>query len=173
MAQTAAKVEIEDKVEAEPKPVEVDPKQVVVNNAGQCWRTVLVRMPEGMVQDDLRSPKIWKKVQGNRQSVLVKLDRLFVLAHDESWHCEAIVSYATGTEAHLCITKTGSFRTQSEQLYTDGVYAVFWSGAGGYGIRRVSDGIEMGAVSWTTEGQAIQGIRDLYPKQVGGTVIGG
>ena len=165
MAQAAVKTTEPEIVEPARNP-EIDPQNVQVDSAGQFWRNLMVRCPDGMVQDDLMSSKIWKKVQGNRTSSLIKLDRLFVLAFDESWYCEAVVSHATGADATLIIQKVGTFREQSTTLFSDGTYRVFWNGTA-YGVERVSDGIRMGNQGFSTEGLAQDKIRGLYPKVVG------
>src|SRR5262245_11930019 len=89
---------------------EVGPLHIKINSAGFAWRDILVRLPEGAIQDDLRTPSIWKKAQGDAQTALVKLDHLFILAFDESWFARAVVTHATSTEAHLSIEKVGSFK---------------------------------------------------------------
>lgn len=146
---------------------EVDPVNVKLSSEGFCWREILARLPAGMTQDDLRSPKIWRRVQGNRQHALVRLDHLLILAHDESWMARAIVTHATDSEAHLMIEKVGTFKEiGAGSLFSDGVYRVAWDGTA-YRVERVSDGIRVDNVGYTTEGQAIAAIRNQYPKKVG------
>ena len=164
----ATKIETkpELKVVAETKPVEIDPKQVLVNDAGQAWRTVLVRMPEGSTQDDLRNPKIWKRVQSNRQTGLIKMDHLLVLAFDESWSARAVVTHATSEVAHLAIERVASFKEQGQSLFNDGTLEVYWDG-GAYGVRRVSDHVRVLTEGFLTEAQAATALRGWYPKKVG------
>lgn len=166
MAQAAAKMEKpEPQVAAEPKPVEVEPNKVMVDIAGHARRWVSVRCPEGMVQDDLRSPKIWRRVQADRGRALLKHDDLYILGFDESWFAEAIVCHATNAEASLVIKKVGSFREQSQTFYSDGTYQVFWDGAG-FGVRRIEGGVRMGGQSFHTEGLAQDYMRSLYSTAV-------
>ena len=147
-------------------PVEVDPKQVQLNDAGQAWRTVLARMPEGSTQDDLRNPKIWKRVQGNRQTALIKMDHLFVLAFDESLSARAVVTHATSEVAHLAIERVAGFKEPGQNLFSDGTLEVFWDG-GAYGVRRVSDHVRVLTEGFLTEAQAATALRGWYPKKVG------
>lgn len=153
------------KVEAV-KVLEVEPSGVQFSHEGFAWRDVLVRLPKGMLADHLRSPAIWRKVQGSRQTALIKLDHLFVLGFDESWAVRAIVTHASSTEAHLAIEKVFTFRAQGSSFYTDGTLEVFWDG-GAYGVRRVSDQVRTINEGFTTEGQAIEALRASYPKKVG------
>lgn len=147
----------------EPKPVEVTTVQI--SDAGFAWRNVLARMPEGSTQDDLRDPKIWRKVQSSRGTALIKLDHLFVLAFDESWAARAVVTHATSTEAHLAIEKIFTFKEQGQSFFGDGTLEVFWDG-GAYGVRRVSDGVRVITEGFLTEPQAIAALRGWYPKRV-------
>ena len=164
MAQAAVKTP-DLKVMSEP--IEVDPKRVQINDAGQAWRTVLVRMPEGATQDDLRNPKIWRKVQGMRHAALIKFDHLFVLAHDESWAARATVTHATAAEAHLAIERVGTFREQGQSLFGDGTLEVYWDGSA-YAVRRASDAIRVINEGFTTEALAIAALRNWYPTKKAG-----
>ena len=60
-----------------------------------------------------------------------------------------------------------SFReADAETLYSDGQFAVYWTGKG-YGIKRERDGVAIGERTFGTIGLACDFIRsDLYPKQV-------
>jgi ribosomal protein S16 len=140
---------------------EVSPGDLKIE-AGQYNRRVLVRMPKDTVADDLRTPGIWRKVQGNRATALIKYDEVLVLGHDESWYARAIVTHATSTEAALAIEKVGTFRPVSEQLYSDGRYRVHWNGAS-YVVQRVSDEVIVDNVGYSTEAQAIRAIERQYP----------
>jgi hypothetical protein len=149
--------------EAREPPV-VKPANVVVNDAGQVWRSVLVRMPEGAVADDLRDPKIWRVVQAVPAAALIKMDRLLVLAFDESWAAEALVKHASNSEVKLLIQKVFGFAEAKDGLFSDGTLEVFWNGAS-YGLRRVSDKLPV-AQGFHTEGLAIDELRRYYPRRV-------
>jgi hypothetical protein len=149
-----------------PKAPEIKPANVQVNDAGQVWRSVLVRMSEGAVDDDLRDPKIWRLVQGSPFHALLKMDQLLILGFDESWGAEAIVKHASPTEARLMIKKVFGFSEIGvDGLFTDGTLEVFWDGAS-FGFRRVTDKVPV-ARGFSSEGQAIDALRRHYPKKVG------
>ena len=150
---------------ADEKPHEIEPSGVMVNDAGQVWRNVMVRCPKEMIADDLRSPKVWKRVQGSRMAALIKLDHLFVLGFDESWSVRATVTHATSTEAHLAIEKVSSFREQGQSLWSDGTLGVYWDGSS-YGVRRVADGVRILSEGFLTEAQAADAARRSYPTKV-------
>src|SRR5262245_31015309 len=92
-----------------PPPKEVEPRGVQINDAGQAFRTVLVRLPKAIGVDNLRDPKIWRKVQLTPQTALIKLDNLMILSFDESQIVRAVVTHASSDEAHLCIERVGPF----------------------------------------------------------------
>ncbi len=144
---------------------EIKPEHVQVNASGQVWRSLLIRLPEGLISDDLRTPSIWKKVQANNQCALIKMDRLFILGHDESWACEAIVKRATSAEANLVILKVFSFREADEILFNDGKLEIYWDGAA-YGVRRMSDHVRVVSPGFSTEAMAIDALRKTYPQKV-------
>ena len=160
----ASKIEkMKSTASAAPREVpEVKPDHVQVNEAGQVWRTVLARMPDGLVSDDLRNPAIWKKVQLSRHAALIKMDRLFILGHDESWGAEAIVKRATSAEVSLAILKVFAFREADETLFSDGTLEVYWDGAS-YGVRRISDHVRVVSHGFKTEALASDALRKTYP----------
>ena len=161
MAAVAEKTKAEaTQIEKEP---EIKPERVQINDANFAWRTVLVRCPEGIVQDDLRSPKIWKRVQASRHHALIKLDHLFILAWDESWMARAVVTEATSTEARLAIEKVSTFKEVGTGLYSDGTLEVFWDGTS-YGVRRIEDKVRVISEGFTREDLAVAALRGWYPK---------
>jgi hypothetical protein len=168
MAKTStAAVKIDTQTEAAPEAREiplVKPSHVQLNDAGHSWRNILVRMPEGAVADDLRDPKIWKLVQAVPQSALIRLDRLLILAFDESWIAEALVKHATATEARLLILKVNTFAGVDEKLFGDGTLEVFWDGSS-YGVRRIADKQPVSR-GHGTEGAAIDALKSYYPKVI-------
>lgn len=150
----------------EERQIEIRPEAVRLNEMGQMWRNLLVRTPPDLVSDDLRDPSIWRQVQSS-QSALIRYDHLLLMAHDESWYARAIVVHADNRSARLHIEKVSTFRDPSdEQLFSDGVYEVFWRGDG-YCIRRCVDQVQAGNTVYFTADQARNAISSLYPKKVG------
>lgn len=142
----------------------VEPSGVRVES-GLHNRRVMVNLPKGMVADDLRSPGIWRRVQCNRNTALIKLDELLVVGFDESWYARALVSHATGVEAVLVIERVGSFRAVRDGLYNDGVHKVEWSGAA-YVIKRASDGALLDPVGYSSEAMAVNAISNLSGSRI-------
>jgi hypothetical protein len=144
--------------------VEVDPKLVVPDTAGQVTRHFVVHMPEGATGDDLRNPAIWRKVQGNRHAALQKMDHLMVLGSAEDWYARCVVTYATRDSCQLLIEKVGSFSDKGKQsFFSDGTYEVAF-GDGVYYVRRLADGVRMTPYGFDSEEQARQALFALYPK---------
>jgi len=143
---------------------EVQPEDVRIE-AGQHNRRVIVHMPCGTVGDDIRNPKIWRKVQATRTNALMRLDEIIVLGHDESWYARAICAHATNTEAILCVEKIGTFRAIADQLYGDGKYRVHFR-HGSYFVQRIADDVIVDSVGYSTEAQAIRAIDRMYPTRV-------
>jgi hypothetical protein len=144
----------------------VKPANVQINDAGHVWRSVLVRLPEGSVADDLRDPRIWKSVQSTPVAALLKLDQLLLLGFDESWGAEAIVTHASHNEAKLLVKKVFGFGGGiGEGLFSDGTLEVAWDGSS-YLYRRVTDKVPL-ARGFATEGAAIDALRASYPRKVG------
>ena len=152
------------KVESEIEQPEIKPEHVQVNAVDQVWRTILVRLPENMVADDLRTPSVWKKAQASPQSALIKLDHLFILAFDESFAVSAVVTHASSTEASLSITKVHSFKELGKSFYSDGTLEIFWDGSS-YGVRRVSDQVRIISQGFSREDLAVTALRAWYPKK--------
>lgn len=163
MANAATKTETSKPQAANDETIpHVDPKRVMVNKAGQVFRDVMVRMPQGAVSDDLRNPKIWRAVQGNPQSALIQHDHLYVLGFDETWGAECIVWRATNKDASLRVLKVFPFAEgDGAGLYSDGRFEVFFNGAD-YSVRRVTDKVPMFPNGFSSEGQAIDALRQLY-----------
>ena len=143
----------------------IDPKGVTVNDAGQCWRNVLVRLPQGMIADDLRSAKVWKKVQSSRSNALIKYDQLLILGFDESFAVRASVTHASSLEANIAIEKVFAFKEQGKGLWSDGTLEVAWSGAS-YIVRRVADKVQIINEGFHTEAVAADAARRSYPTKV-------
>jgi hypothetical protein len=165
MATTAAKKTAANP-EANAAPIEspppvVDPGCVKID-AGHFNRRVMVHLPEGAVPDDVRDPRIWRKVQVNKITSLLKYDELTIYTHDEGSCIRAIVAHATGNEACISVEKIFTFRQIKTGLFNDGVHKVDWIGHA-YVVKRVADGVLVDPSGYGTEGAAIAALHRLYP----------
>ena len=60
--------------------------------SGHRWRTWKVLWPEGNVLQDVTDhPNLWSSNQVSRETALRMDDRLYIVAFDRSWACEAVV----------------------------------------------------------------------------------
>jgi len=115
---------------------EVDPGSVMVNQAGQCFREMVVRLPKEASLDDLKE-NLWRRVQASRNA-LVRMDRLHIISWDESWVAECIVAHADSGKAVLTTPRVTKMPERYDRLYSDETVKVEWSGAG-YDVIRLSD----------------------------------
>lgn len=123
------------------EPLAVDAARVTLNNDGFGWREFLVRLPEGLVADDLKEPTIWRKVQGGPNSFR-RHDHLYLVSFDETWVADAIVADADKRQAVLCKPRVTTFPARYDQFFQDENYRVIWTGAG-YCVERKRDGHRM------------------------------
>jgi hypothetical protein len=93
------------------------------------------------------------------------MDRLLIIAWDETWIVEALVRYADRSEARLLILKVASFAGIGDALFSDGTLEIYWDGAS-YGFRRMSDKVSL-ARGFASGGSAIDALRRHYPQKVG------
>ncbi|MGV2104393.1 hypothetical protein [Rhizobium sp. 21-4511-3d] len=114
---------------------------VQINNQGYVSRDLFIRLPEGFVADDLKEPDVWKIVQSS-PFALVKHDRLYMVAYDESWVAEAIVAQADRLKAVLAKPRLTNFPERFEKLFEDDFYRVAWVGSG-YCVLRKTDNHRM------------------------------
>lgn len=149
--------------EAARKPVEIDPNWVQLQAGGYCWNEFMVRMPEGSVFGDLMiAPGIWKNVQQNRRTALKKHDRLYILAFDESWGAEAIVTAATDLGVTLSKPAKVDMAPRTEALFENELHRVKWYG-NGYAVERKKDNQRVTQIV-ATKGLAERELHGLYPR---------
>jgi len=142
------------------KPVNVD-----IQDAGFCYKTVVVRLPEGLIFQDLNdSPEIWKPVQENINTALSEYDKVELRAKDFTvW---AVVNHADAGQVILYDIRKSSKPMREVALYSDSKYDVRW-GHDGYGYYRTADNIRMGNATYPTPEAAKQAlIREMYPARV-------
>ncbi|MBB3288754.1 MULTISPECIES: hypothetical protein [unclassified Rhizobium] len=140
----------------------VDPSKVIINSAGQVFREIFIRLPKEAIADDLKEPDLWQAVQRGPKA-LKKFDRLVIVAWDESWVAEAIVSHADGNIAVVAKPRITQFPERVEKLFSDGTYAIRWNGAG-YDVVRLRDGA---VVSGGHHNAALaeRALANMYPRR--------
>ena len=117
----------------------IDPANVVKNSDGFSWREFFVRLPDGMIADDLKEPGIWRRIQKG-PNAFRKHDLLFVVAYDESWTAEVRVASANASQAELATPRITRLAERYDKLFEDDTYRIVWNGAG-YRVARKSDGV--------------------------------
>lgn len=62
------------------------------HSAGSCWRHWRVRLPAGIVMQDLQDfPDMWRAVQSDRNTAMSRDDRVTLFADDRSWAVDCVV----------------------------------------------------------------------------------
>ncbi|APH74091.1 hypothetical protein [Aquibium oceanicum] len=145
------------------KPAEIDPRLVTLNSNGFGWREYMVRMPKEIVLDDLKEPGIWRRVQSSGNS-LRKHDRVYMVAFDESWSAESIVTDSDMKKAVLSKPRVTTFSARFDGLFEDEKYRVMWTGSG-FAVERKADGHRM-TQPVASAAVAERDLRQLYPVKV-------
>ncbi len=141
----------------------VIPANVTINFDGTVFRQFFVRLPEGLIADDLKEPGIWSKVQASGSGkALRRHDHIYAVAFDETWAADIVVADANGSQAVLCKPRLIAFPERYENLYQDDKYRVKWCGTG-YVVERKSDGFRMTQPA-ATAGIAERDLIRLYPR---------
>jgi hypothetical protein len=117
----------------------IDPRNVIVNADGFAFRSFMARLPEGAIADDLKEPRIWRKVQQGAYP-LRKHDHVYVVAYDESWVAECIVADANPKQVVLAKPRLTQFPERFDKLLETDEYRICWLG-NGYRVQRKSDGV--------------------------------
>jgi hypothetical protein len=112
---------------------------------GQCFRHAFVRLPDGMLLQDLQDvPTIWKGMNSVPATALRKFDRVTAVSFDESWMIkDVVVIDADNTRAVLAI-RPGDRITLSQKVgqWEDDKHVIRWAGSG-FGVFRRSDGVQL------------------------------
>jgi hypothetical protein len=156
-AATAAAVIVDDMPRRAP---EIDPGNVVVNADGFVWRSLFLRLPEGMIADDLKQPEIFRRLQASPKSVRM-FDQLTLVAFDQTWMATAIVGFADATKAVLCRPSVLTMPERHDKMLETDEYRIRWLGAT-YGVERKSDGHIMARE--VNLPLAERALRNLYPR---------
>lgn len=145
-----------------PKKPFVDPARVMVDFAGFARRSLFVRLPEGFIADDLKTPQAWEKVQANAAKALKRHDALYIVAYDETWIAEAVVSDADGKRAVLAKPRiTNLENDRFDGLFEDENYRVSWAGNGFVVVRKKDDHVMTQPAALASHAE--RDLRGLYP----------
>jgi hypothetical protein len=146
------------------KAPDIDPSGVKVDVDGLVTRSVVVRLPAGMIANDLGLPSIWRRVQNTPVKALRKLDRLLLISWDESVAYSCIVAEAGPSSVSLSVPVKHELKTREQPYFADDKYRVAWSGVR-FQVVRISDN-HVVSDHHTNEALAIQALRAMYPKAV-------
>ncbi len=131
---------------------------------GFAYRELFVRLPEAISLQHLNDePRIWRSVQADVNTALMKFDRVVAIAFDESWMVDAVVNVAERDSVMLAGIRKISMPQRSVSLFADETYQVAWCGSG-YGVRRKADDVMMLSETYQTPEAAKMGLMSLYPK---------
>jgi predicted DNA-binding transcriptional regulator AlpA len=146
----------------QPSKLLINPQNHKLNAAGFVMSEYVTRLPDGMIADDLKEPDIWRSIQKGRFP-LKKLDRVLLVAWDESWVAEALVEQASADGVWLAKPRITQLSGRSENLFGDGTYQVTWNG-GGYHVVRLRDGAKM-TDTLANAPLAERALAGLYPRR--------
>jgi len=121
--------------------IEIDPRSVVRDSAGFGWSSYMVRLPKGVVMDDLKRPDLWRAVQGSSNS-LKKHDLVYVVDHSEAWSADCRVIQADKEKAVLSKPRVHLFEERFDHLPQTEDYRIEWTGAG-FCVVRKADGARL------------------------------
>lgn len=141
----------------------IRPDQVSLNSSGFCWRSWAVRLPAGLIADDLKESVIWSEVQRNPGKALRDMDELTLIAHDRSWYAECRVMSASGEQVTLGKPRIQICADRFERLFSDGTYRVVWTGSG-YAVEKIATGQQVGS-SYANAALAERELMNQYPKR--------
>lgn len=143
----------------------VSPADVRINYSGFVFRELFIRLPRGVIADDLKEPSLWSRTQNSNNSALKKFDRVLLVSFDESWIAEAVVDGATDAGASLAKPRITHLKERTEQLFGDGTYQVEFNGRG-YHVIRLRDGASM-TDTLANAALAERALASLYPRRAG------
>jgi hypothetical protein len=143
---------------------DIDPRQVTLDAQGQSLRRWFVRLPEGFVAGDLAETEVWRRVQADVGKALRRHDHVYLVAFDESWAAESVVTDANAREASLAKPRIVSMESRIKPLFNDGTYHVAWRG-NGYAVVRNGDSHVM-TQPVASEALATRELAMLYERRV-------
>jgi hypothetical protein len=139
----------------------VDPSLVSLDQDGFYTQRWFVRLPRGMVADDLKDPEIWSHVTGRQDKPIRKHDYIYIVGNSEEFAVEARVTNASLAGLVLALVKVIHYPERLTPLFSDDSYRVVWA-TSGYIVERIADGFQVGG-PFGSEGLAIRHLQSLYP----------
>jgi hypothetical protein len=157
---------VETKTELhQPKPIKPTAMKIH-DQTGHCFRSFVIEMPEDVTLDDIGNhPELWTSVQADRTGrALVEDDKVEIRWQDKRVY--AVVDYADANGVTFCDIRKVTKRNRDREPFNDGTYAIRWT-SGGFTYFRVSDGVRMSSVSYSTADAAKAALlREQYPAKV-------
>ncbi|WP_168879991.1 hypothetical protein [Rhizobium sp. P28RR-XV] len=145
------------------KLLRINPANVKMNYDGFIFRELFVRLPTGLIADDLKEPEIWEKVQKSSSVAVRKLDRLIMMSFDETWMAEAYVEQAGHMGVTLAKPRLTTLSQRTEKLFSDENYRVVWTGVG-YRVERIRDGVAV-SQAFANATLAERALTNMYPRR--------
>lgn len=133
-------------------PLRIKPGNVQLNAEHYCWREIFIRLPQEVTWNAIHEhpDEVWRLVQQNPNVSLRALDRVWLMAHDESELASGIVCVATGTKVVLSGFKKHTYGGRDTAAeWADEIYSVKWDGLG-FAVHRKKDGVRMMQSSFAT-----------------------
>lgn len=112
---------------------------------GSVWREAFVRLPEGMLLQDLQDvPTVWKNIQSTAQTSLQRFDRVTCVAFDESWAVKDVMVADADNQRVVLAIRAGDRITLSSKAaeWEDDRHRIRWAGAG-FAVFRKTDGVQV------------------------------
>lgn len=141
----------------------IAPQNANLDWEGTYSRRWFVRLPHGMILDDLKDPEVWSAVQTTRNP-LKRHDLVYAVGYSEDFALEARVTDTNATSATLAFVKTIAFPERTVPLFSDEAYKVIWGGDG-FRVERIADGKVLGP-GHGSEALAVRYLQSLYPRSV-------
>jgi hypothetical protein len=119
--------------------------QLTWQSSGHFWREALVRLPAGLLLQDLQdAPGVWKPIQSAPAMALRRFDRVTCIDFDESWMLKDVVVTSCDNASVTLAIRPGDKITLSGQAgeWQDEAHLIRWAGAG-YACYRKCDGVEV------------------------------
>jgi hypothetical protein len=148
----AKQTELATGTAAKPRVPDIKTQSALLDNITQKKKFLIVNMPEEVTLADINEhPEIWRLIQGNHNLSLREDDHV-----EMRWFTQrvyAIVDWADNTGVGFLKPDVKSKRDRDRVAYSDNFAEVYWD-AGGWFLRRKSDGQRLSNVSHTTAAAA-------------------